>query len=210
MVTNSTFNALYKYTKALSVALGYRDQLTRLHSDRVLALSVEMGLHCGLSASEIDALRIGAAFHDIGKIGIPDDVLLKPGKLDPAEWQCMQGHSEIGEQILLSTDLKGAKSAALAIRHHHEHFNGTGYPDRLRGEKIPLAARIIHFTQTPRAGYCYDIAKTGFRIKSKYDSGGANVGSNHFLYPNGERYGVMGKTFINPIRDCPIIEKRSE
>lgn len=148
MVTNSTFNALYKYTKALSVALGYRDQLTRLHSDRVLALSVEMGLHCGLSASEIDALRIGAAFHDIGKIGIPDDVLLKPGKLDPAEWQCMQGHSEIGEQILLSTDLKGAKSAALAIRHHHEHFNGTGYPDRLRGEKIPLAARIISITDS--------------------------------------------------------------
>lgn len=78
MVTNSTFSALYKYTKALSVALGYRDQLTRLHSDRVLALSVKMGLHCGFSSSEIDELRIDAAFHDIGKIGIPDRVLLKP------------------------------------------------------------------------------------------------------------------------------------
>jgi len=146
MVTNSTFSALYKYTKALSAALGYRDQLTRLHSDRVLALSVKMGLHCGFSSSEIDELRIGAAFHDIGKIGIPDRVLLKPGKLDQAEWTCMQGHCEIGEQILLSTDLKGAESAALAIRHHHEHFNGRGYPDRLCGEQIPIGARIIAIT----------------------------------------------------------------
>lgn len=148
MVRNSTLISLQKYTKALSVALGYRDQLTRLHSDRVLALSVEMGVHCALSGAEIDALRIGAVFHDIGKIGIPDRVLFKPAKLDQTEWECMKRHSEIGQQILLSTDLKGAQSAALAIRHHHEHFNGRGYPDGLVGEQIPLAARIIAITDS--------------------------------------------------------------
>lgn len=143
MATDSNFVTLHKYTKALSVALGYRDQMTRLHSDRVLALSMQMGLRCGLSSREVNALRIGAAFHDIGKIGIPDHVLLKPGRLDQSEWKCMEGHSEIGQHILMATDLKGAKSAALAIRHHHERFDGQGYPDRLRGERIPLAARII-------------------------------------------------------------------
>jgi HD-GYP domain-containing protein (c-di-GMP phosphodiesterase class II) len=143
MVSNTAFTSLYKYTKGLSVALGYRDHMTRLHSDRVLALALEMGLHCGLPAREFNALRIGAAFHDIGKIGVPDHVLLKPGKLDEADWKRMAAHSEIGQQILLGTDLKGAKSAALAIRHHHERFNGTGYPDGLRGDRIPLTARII-------------------------------------------------------------------
>lgn len=143
MTANSTFVSLYKYTKALSVALGYRDRLTRLHSDRVLALSLAMGTHCGLTADELEALRVGAAFHDIGKIGIPDHVLLKPAKLDETDWTIMRRHSEIGQQILLATDLEGASSAALAIRHHHEYFNGEGYPDRLRGEQIPIAARII-------------------------------------------------------------------
>lgn len=143
MATHSAFLTLHKHTKALSVALGYRDHMTRLHSDRVLALSLEMGVRCGLSAGEIRALRIGAVFHDIGKIGIPDRVLLKRDPLSHDEWQCMRGHSEIGQNILLGTDLKDAKPAALAIRHHHEHFNGQGYPDRLRGDQIPIAARII-------------------------------------------------------------------
>jgi HD-GYP domain-containing protein (c-di-GMP phosphodiesterase class II) len=143
MIANTAFGPIYKYTKGLMVALGYRDKMTRLHSERVLLLSEALGATCGLSRQELFALKIGAAFHDIGKIGIADRVLLKPGQLDEAEWESMRQHSDIGQQILLSTGLAGAEKAALAIRHHHEHFDGGGYPDRLAGDGIPIAARII-------------------------------------------------------------------
>lgn len=138
-----TFNALYKYTKALSVALGYRDLLTRLHSDRVQGLSEELGARCGMPMKEMNALSIAASFHDIGKIGIPDHILLKPTCFDELEWDTMKKHSEIGEKIIASTELEGSHQAALLIRHHHEHYNGMGYPDKLSGEDIPICSRII-------------------------------------------------------------------
>lgn len=137
------FNALYTYTKALSVALGYRDLLTRLHSERVQGLSREIGVHCGLSNNELNALNIAASFHDIGKIGIPDHILLKPAQFDADEWETMKQHSEIGEKIMAATELQGSQQAALLIRHHHEHYDGRGYPDKLSGEQIPVCARII-------------------------------------------------------------------
>jgi response regulator RpfG family c-di-GMP phosphodiesterase len=137
------YNALYTYTKALSVALGFRDLLTRLHSERVQGLSVHIGLHCGLSNKEINALNIASSFHDIGKIGIPDHILLKPTKFDDAEWETMKQHSEIGEKIMTSTELEGSRQAATAIRHHHENFDGQGYPDKLSGNNIPICSRII-------------------------------------------------------------------
>ena len=137
------FHALYTYTKALSVALGYRDLLTRLHSERVQGISVAIGVARGLPKDQLNALRIAASFHDIGKIGIPDHILLKPAKFDDAEWQEMKKHSEIGEKIMAATELVGSRQAALVIRHHHEHYDGQGYPDKLAGEDIPLCSRII-------------------------------------------------------------------
>lgn len=137
------FNSLLKYTKALAVALRYRDFLTQLHSERVQGLSALIGQHCGLSHQAINTLVIAASFHDIGKIGIPDRILLKPTKFDDDEWQIMQQHCEIGQKIMLSTELEGCEQVALLIRHHHEHYNGMGYPDKLSGENIPIAARII-------------------------------------------------------------------
>ncbi|NJO85810.1 MAG: HD domain-containing protein [Synechococcaceae cyanobacterium RM1_1_27] len=80
-------NALHRYTKALIVALGHRDLLTRLHADRVQRLAEEMGLRCGLTKNEIYTLRIAASFHDIGKIGIPAAILNKQGKLDDMEYE---------------------------------------------------------------------------------------------------------------------------
>ncbi|MDP2366799.1 HD-GYP domain-containing protein [Rhodoferax sp.] len=147
-MNTNVFQALYRYTKALSAALGHRDTLTRMHSERVTALSLGLGEHCGLTVDELDTLRVAAVFHDIGKIGVPDAVLLKPGRLDPVEWQCMQRHSEIGQQILLATELDGAEATAKVVRHHHEHFDGSGYPDRISGEQIPIAARIIAITDS--------------------------------------------------------------
>ncbi|EMR13293.1 metal dependent phosphohydrolase [Methylophaga lonarensis MPL] len=137
------FNSLLKYTKALSVALGYRDLSTQLHSERVQELSASIGEYCGLNRKELNTLVMAASFHDVGKIGISDNILLKPAKLDEAEWLTMKEHSEIGEKIMLSTELEGAPQVARLIRHHHEHFNGMGYPDNLAGEEIPICARII-------------------------------------------------------------------
>jgi putative nucleotidyltransferase with HDIG domain len=83
-----------------------------------------------------------ALFHDIGKLAIPDSILLKPASLTPEEWAIMQGHAEEGARII--DRLGFLQDAVPAIRHHHERFDGTGYPQRLRGEEIPLGARIIH------------------------------------------------------------------
>ena len=137
------YTALYRYTKALSVALGYRDQLTRLHSERVVKLSVAIGARYGLSEEDMGILRVAASFHDIGKIGIPDHILLKPLPFEPAEWEIMKKHPEIGAEIMAATELEGSQQAALVIRHHHEHFNGHGYPNGLSGEDIPIHSRII-------------------------------------------------------------------
>lgn len=142
-VTTPQYSALYKYTKALSVALDYRDRLTSLHSERVLGLSEAIGQRCGLSEKELGILRIGAVFHDIGKIGIPDDILFKRTRFSDTEWGRMQQHPEIGAQILMATGLDGAQEAAQVIRQHHEHYDGHGYPEGLAGEEISLCSRII-------------------------------------------------------------------
>ncbi len=147
---HAIYSALYKYTRALAVALGYRDQLTRLHSERVVTLSKALGARCDLTERELSILEVGAAFHDIGKIGIPDHILLKTSLLDHDEWATMKLHSEIGQQIMVSTELEGSEEAALIIRHHHEHFDGQGYPDGLSGDSIPLCARIVAIAD------CYD------------------------------------------------------
>jgi len=132
-----------RYTRALSVALGYRDLHTRLHSDRVLALCEAMGAQAGLSTHERGILRIAATFHDVGKIGIPDQILLKPGRLDEVETRAMQTHAELGASIVRATELEGAEEVARVIRNHHEHWDGSGYPDGLAGAEIPLCSRII-------------------------------------------------------------------
>lgn len=143
MATDPAFFSLYKYTKALAVALGYRDLLTRLHSERVVALAEELGKRCELSEEKLEILKLSASFHDIGKIGVEDRILMKESALDEDEWHKMKLHTEIGEKILLATELEGAVEAAGVIRHHHEHYDGSGYPDRLSGEDIPLLSRII-------------------------------------------------------------------
>jgi HD-GYP domain-containing protein (c-di-GMP phosphodiesterase class II) len=159
--------ALYTYTKALSVALGYRDLLTRLHSERVLGLSEAIGVGCGLSKKELGILKIAASFHDIGKIGIPDHILLKPSQLDEDEWEKMKRHSEIGERIMAATELEGSRQASLVIRHHHEHYNGLGYPDSLSGEEISICSRIVAIADSYDAmavTRSYNDAKTHLEI----------------------------------------------
>ena len=138
-----TYQALESRTKALATALGFRDKSTLEHSDRVQTMATELAKAAGLSEGDISALRISSKFHDIGKIGIPDRILMKPDTLDQDDWKMMHQHPIIGEQIVLSTELDGASQTAHIIRHHHEHFNGAGYPDKISGEAIPVGARII-------------------------------------------------------------------
>lgn len=128
---------------SVMVALDERDAFTYRHCDRVRQLASELGRACGLSPHERDTLTIAALFHDIGKIGIPDSVLLKPGRLDDDEWVIMKSHPARGERIFRSTDLDCAPEVAPIILHHHEAFDGSGYPDAMAGDNIPIACRIL-------------------------------------------------------------------
>lgn len=139
---------LCQCTRALVCVLKHRDLYTQLHSDRVVFISEEIGIACKLPSHEIDLLKISACFHDLGKVGIPDDILLKPGKHDKNEWEIMKTHSTIGEDIVIRLELEDGDTVAKAVRHHHEYFNGDGYPDKLAGNQIPLFSRIISISDS--------------------------------------------------------------
>lgn len=142
------FIPLHRLTQSLTVALGERDAYTLAHSDRVVQLSAELAGHLDFTRRELDLLALGAQFHDIGKIGIPDHVLHKPAPFDDAEWECMKQHAQIGERIILAIGSEMATEVARMIRHHHEHFDGSGYPDGLSGTDIPVLSRIISLTDS--------------------------------------------------------------
>jgi diguanylate cyclase (GGDEF)-like protein/putative nucleotidyltransferase with HDIG domain len=128
--------------ESLSATVDARDAYTAGHSRRVQQLALAIGRELALSQAELDLLGHAALFHDIGKLAIPDAILLKPAGLNGGEWSLMQKHAEEGARII--DRLGFLNDAVPAIRHHHERFDGTGYPDRLKGEEIPLGARIIH------------------------------------------------------------------
>ncbi|HEV8601891.1 MAG TPA: diguanylate cyclase [Gaiellaceae bacterium] len=128
--------------ESLSATVDARDAYTAGHSRRVQQLALAIGRELGLSQAELDLLGHAALFHDIGKLAVPDAILLKPAVLTDEEWALMQRHSDEGARII--DRLGFLNDAVPAIRHHHERFDGTGYPDGLQGEEIPLGARIIH------------------------------------------------------------------
>jgi HD-GYP domain-containing protein (c-di-GMP phosphodiesterase class II) len=130
-------------SRALGAALDERDHYTQCHSQRVAGFSRMIGLACGLEQADLEVLELGAFFHDIGKIGIPDHILLKPERFTAEEMEVMKDHPVKGEGIVRQLGLQAGDQVAGAVRHHHEHFDGGGYPDGLRGEDIPILARII-------------------------------------------------------------------
>ena len=123
-----------------------KDTYTRGHSDRVSEYSVLIGEKLGLSEDEIKILKIGGLFHDIGKIGIPDSILLKPGKLTDDEYSEIKNHPSIGAHILGSA--KVFKDIIPIVKYHHEKYDGNGYPSKLKGEEIPYLARIAAVADT--------------------------------------------------------------
>jgi HD-GYP domain-containing protein (c-di-GMP phosphodiesterase class II) len=129
-------------TKAVMLRiLAERDPELSDHLTDVAALAESVAGSLGLGPDQIDQVRIAAELHDVGKIAIPDEILLKPGPLDAGEWRFMERHTLIGERIIAGAP--GLAPVAAMVRSSHERWDGRGYPDRLAGQEIPLGARIV-------------------------------------------------------------------
>ena len=125
---------LVRATAAVNRALRERDESTSEHSGRTCCLALETGQACGLSADDLATLRLAAELHDVGKIGIPDRVLLKPGRLDDEELRVMRTHPRRGHDILAAIGGERIAKVATVVLHHHEAVDGSGYPDGLKQE----------------------------------------------------------------------------
>lgn len=126
---------------SLAQSVEERDPDLGQHCQRLSLISVAMGLALGLPSADIVALQRGGYLHDVGKVAIPDHILFKAGPLTPAEWEIMKTHAERGERIC--SRMRSLAPVLPIIRHHHERWDGSGYPDGLKGEQIPLLARIL-------------------------------------------------------------------
>ncbi|MGC4087340.1 MAG: response regulator [Polyangiaceae bacterium] len=129
--------------RRLGRAAEYRDNETGMHVMRMSHISKLLGTRLGMGDAEAELLLQAAPMHDVGKIGIPDAVLLKPGKLTPDEWEIMKQHTTIGAQIIGDHPSELMQMARMVALRHHERWDGSGYPNGLRGEAIPLAARVV-------------------------------------------------------------------
>jgi putative nucleotidyltransferase with HDIG domain len=130
----------------LAAAIDARDPYTHGHSTRVSMLSLQLGKEVGLKSSELEDLEVACLFHDIGKIKTPDSILRKRDKLNAAEYGEMMRHTEYGADILRKAP--SLQKYIPPVRHHHEWFDGRGYPDGLKGDSIPLFAAIIAISDT--------------------------------------------------------------
>jgi len=130
-----------KTFEKISRILDERDHYTAVHSREVAELAVKIGQEMGLSQGEIEKIDIAARVHDIGKIAVPDAILLKPAPLTEEEWEVMKRHPLISTELIEGLEIY--TPVADAVRHEHERWDGSGYPDGLKGEEIPLLARII-------------------------------------------------------------------
>jgi putative two-component system response regulator len=126
---------------SLALTIEARDPYTNGHCQRLAMYATALGVRLGLSQDDLRALNRGGYLHDVGKIGIPDAVLLKPGRLTPAEYALMQQHTVIGDR--LCSELRLLADVRPIVRHHHERPDGSGYPDQLKGDAIPPLARIL-------------------------------------------------------------------
>jgi len=134
-------DAIIESMASLSNALRFKDDYTRRHSEHVSRLAARIGVHLGLPGWQVDLVRWAGLLHDIGKIGIKDDILLKPDELTPQEWDSIRQHPIIAAEIL--RPIRGADEIASIVLAHHECPDGSGYPAGLKGEEIPIEASIV-------------------------------------------------------------------
>jgi putative two-component system response regulator len=133
----------------LANAIEVRDEGMEGHTERLAGLALEVGRELGLPDRELEMLELGAVLHDVGKIGIPDRILMKPGPLTRDEREVMETHAVIGDRML--APLEPLAAVRSIVRHHHERWDGAGYPDRLAGDEIPLLARIVAIADSVEA-----------------------------------------------------------
>jgi len=152
----------------LSKAAEYRDDDTGNHVFRVGMYSAEIGKQLGIEPHNIKKLFYAAPMHDVGKIGIPDNILLKPGKLTEEEWEIMKQHSLMGVKILEGSSSEIINMAEIIARGHHEKWNGKGYPDGKKGNNIPIFCRIVAIADVFDALTTARPYKTPFSIEKSF------------------------------------------
>jgi putative two-component system response regulator len=140
LVTRGYIDTIFR----LAVVSEYKDEDTGTHIRRISYYSKELASTLGMDADFTEGIFHASIMHDIGKVGIPDSILLKPGALSPEEWETMKSHTERGARILSGSDSPYLKMAEAIARSHHERWDGSGYPSGLSGESIPIAARITN------------------------------------------------------------------
>jgi putative two-component system response regulator len=150
---------------SLARSIEGKDPYTHGHCERLSNYSARLGEHLGVAADQIVALQRAGVVHDVGKIAVPDAILLKPGKLTEQEWKLVREHPVVGERIC--APLKSFRLVLPIIRHHHEKLDGSGYPDGLRGDAIPTTARILQIVDV------YDALTTERPYKKAFSSADA-------------------------------------
>jgi len=153
---------LMEFAGALVQAVEAKDPYTRRHSEHVAFYAEHLADHLGLGPQRREAIRIAALLHDIGKIAIPDSVLTKPGRLSPSEFALVRQHPEAGATILAKISLMQAE--ARLVLHHHESWDGSGYPSGARGEDIPLGARILNIADSIDAMLMHRTYKRAYSV----------------------------------------------
>ena len=151
----------------LAIAAEYKDPDTGNHILRISDYAMELARTLGLSADEQEVLRYASPMHDIGKLGIPDRILQKPGKLTPEEWEVMKQHTLIGARMFQSSRSPILKAASDIARTHHEKYDGSGYPHGLKGKEIPLFGRIVALVDVFDA----IVSKRCYKEKSSFEEG---------------------------------------
>lgn len=157
----------YDTVEALVEAIEKKDRYTGGHTKRVVHYSMSIARHLNLSEEELERIRLGAILHDVGKIGVEDKILKKEFPLDASEWKVMQEHPQMGYEIMSRVD--GLKDVIAGMRYHHERFDGLGYPEGLKGNDIPLVARIIAVADTYDAMVSTRPYRKGLPPKKAFD-----------------------------------------
>jgi putative two-component system response regulator len=152
---------------ALGNAIEARDSGMEGHCERLSALAIRLGERAGLPREELEQIRLGAVLHDVGKIGIPDRVLMKAGPFTAEELACMRTHTQIGDRLLAPLEL--LTNVRPIVRHHHERWDGKGYPDGLAGEEIPLCARIVSLADSIEAMSARRVYRDALRRRAILD-----------------------------------------
>ena len=139
---------LHQFSESLGAAIDAKDPCTSLHSEEVAEVAHSISLAMGLETADADLIHVAGHLHDIGKIGVPDAVLLKTTPLNDSDWKFIRRHPDMGADILKPVEALADSGIVDMVRFHHERFDGNGYPCGLEGDAIPLGARIIALADT--------------------------------------------------------------